>query len=77
MREQIGGTGAVLALAARGEGAAAAELDACVEVKLGRRHPAHLDAVVGELPAEERLHHERRVGEIPRMRVDLILVADA
>src|SRR5205823_3458913 len=47
-----------------------------LEEQLGRGDPAQLHAVVVEAAAEERLVRERRVLEVPGVRVDLILVAD-
>src|SRR5690242_19313946 len=76
MREHGPRAEAVLASVASGEGAPSAGFEAEVEIQVGRCDPLHLHAVVGELVAEERLHDERRVGEIPGVRVQLVLVAD-
>src|SRR5207249_1898612 len=58
------------------ERAPAAQFRTQLEEQVGRGDPAQLHAVVVEAAAEERLVHERRVLEVPSVRVDLILVAD-
>src|SRR5260221_322737 len=77
MREEIERTGAVLPAAAetRRKCAAATELGAEIPVKLGRRDPAKLNAVFIQLSTEERFHRERRIGEVPGMCVNLVLIA--
>src|SRR5882672_1552533 len=77
VREEIERGGAVLSAAAEtcGECATATELRPEIPVQRGRRDPAELNAVFVELSAEERFHCERLIGEVPGMRVDLVLIA--
>src|SRR5882672_5913184 len=80
VREQGARTHAVLVASARrtrGKVATTAGLDAYVEIQIGRSHPFELDAVFVQLVAEEHLVRERRVGEVPGVRVNLVLVTDA
>ena len=78
--EEVARAEAVLVAPAVGSGrkaVAAPRLHAEVEIERRRRHPFQLDAVVAQLVAEKRLVGERCVGEVPGVRVDLVLVADA
>src|ERR1039457_620717 len=56
---------------------AAAGFDTQIEVGVGRCNPLDLQAVVGELAAEKHLVRQRRVDEIPGMRVNFVQIADA
>src|SRR5262249_55023675 len=79
-REEIARAEAVLvapAFGPRRKAPPATDLDADIEVKLRRRHPLQLDTVVRELVAQEHLVRERHVGEVPGVRMHLVLVADA
>src|SRR5581483_3560540 len=61
--------GPVLVAVAAGKRASAAELGAELEKQVGRREPPDLRAVIAELRAEEGLVGERRVDEVPGVRV--------
>ena len=82
VREQGARTDAVLVARsgrARGRGKlpSAPDLDADVEIGVGGRHPLELDPVLVQLVAEKHLVRKRRVGEVPGVRVDLVLIAHA
>src|SRR3954469_23376709 len=77
MPEQRPQTGAVAIGIARRKSAAPADFRADAYNQPGRREPFHLHRVIVEPAAEERLVRERRVLEVPRMLVNLVLVADA
>ncbi len=76
MREDAPCPGAIAALVGRGEGPPAADFAAELEELLGRRYPTHLQAVVVPPSAEEGLVGERRILEIPRMLMDLVVITD-
>jgi len=76
MREQAPrADAAVLRVAARIV-LAAERFAAELEVRVGRRDPAQLRAVVAVLVAEERLIRERTVDEIVGVRVVAVEIAD-
>src|SRR5690349_12155696 len=69
--------GAVAVRVAAGKAAPAADLGAELHQQLGRRQPFQLQSIVVQPAAEKRLVGERRILEIPRVLMDLVLVADA
>src|SRR5690242_10176066 len=58
------------------EAIAVAGLGTDLEEGVGGREPLHLQAILCELAAEERLIHEWLVDEVPRVRVDLVEIAE-
>ena len=75
--KQAGRADAVLVAVGAGEILAAADLGAELHEQVGRRHPLQLQAVLAVVFAEQRLRHQRRVGEVPGVRMLLVEVADA
>src|SRR3990172_427678 len=76
--EQVARTEAVLvapAIRSAGKLPPASEFESHVEIQLGRRHPPQLNAVLRKPVAEKYLAGERRVGKIPGMCVNLVLIA--
>ena len=67
-----------VAIAARaGKRVAVAGFRAEFDEQIRRREPLELQAVLRELSAEEGLIRERLIDEVPRVRVDLVEIADA
>src|SRR5687768_6378699 len=77
MAEDAPGTRAVLVGIHGREAAAAAGLGAELDQEIARRDPPQLHAVIVQTSAEKRLVGKRCVLEVPRMLVDLVLIADA
>ena len=65
----------LVAIGAR-ELVAETEFHAELDQQRGRCDPARLQAVLLQLAAEERLQRERRVDEVPRVRVNFVEIAE-
>src|SRR5882762_8099751 len=79
MRENVARADAVLvARSGRARGrrklASTTAFDADVPIERSRSDPFELDAVLVQLVAEKHLVRERRVGKVPGVRVNLVLV---
>src|SRR5205814_1393975 len=77
VREYVARADTVLVAPARrtrGKLASATGLDPDVPIEGSRSDPFQLDAVLVQLIAEKHLVGERRVGEVPGVRVNLVLV---
>ena len=77
MAEQRITTHTVFVAVGAGEIGAAPDFGAQFGEQLGRRHPFQLQAVVAVAFAEQHFIHQIVGGEIPSMRMLLVLVADA